>query len=229
MRNIKEPYSILFVEDEKEIRQNYVSYLKRYFENVYEAGDGRTAYEIYRSKKPHIMIIDINIPEINGIDLLKKIRENDHTTKAIILSAHTDLNYLLDATGLGLTKYLVKPITRSELKDALNLVMEDLAKYEISSKQILILKDGYSWDYTTLELSDKDNIILTDKERQILTLLFSNPNLTYSYDDIIENIWDDYDSDKVASLKTIIKNLRRKLPKETIINVFGIGYKICLQ
>ena len=228
MNNIKEPYSILFVEDEKEIRENYVMYLKKHFEDVYEAEDGRVAYDIYKSKKPQILIIDINIPRLNGLDLLRRIREDDHTTKAIMLTAHTELEYLLDATGLQLTKYLVKPITRGELKEALNLVTSELAKYVTTSKKILILRDGYSWNYETLELSNKDKITLTDKERQILNLLFSNTNITYSYNDIIESVWDDYDNDKVAPLKTIIKNLRRKLPQDSIKNVFGVGYKINL-
>ncbi|WP_321779008.1 response regulator transcription factor [Sulfurimonas sp.] len=226
MNNTKENYSILYIEDEKEIRENYVRYLKNHFINVYEAGDGEEAYEIYKSKKPQIMIIDINIPKLNGIDLLKKIRENDYTTKAIILSAHTELNYLLDATGLGLTKYLVKPVTRKELKDALSFVIEELTKYSIFSKKVLILKDGYRWDFEKEELRTNETILLTDKERQILSLLFSNINITYSYDDIIGNVWDSYDDDRVAALKTIIKNLRKKLPKETIKNVFGVGYTI---
>ncbi len=226
MNNKKENYSILFIEDEKEIRDNYVRYLKNHFINVYQASDGEEAYKIYKNKKPQIMIIDINIPKLNGIELLKRIRENDYTTKAIILSAHTEVNYLLEATGLGLTKYLVKPVTRKELKGALSLVIEELNKYNISSKRILILKDGYKWNYEQEELSANESIALTDKERQILSLFLSNTNITYSYDDIIGNVWDSYDDDRVGALKTIIKNLRKKLPKETIKNVFGVGYTI---
>ena len=229
MASAKENYSVLFIEDEKEIRQNYVTYLKKHFSDVYEAEDGERAYEIYKSKKPQIMIIDINIPKLNGLELLKKIREHDYTTKAIMLTAHTDLNFLLEATGLGLTKYLVKPVTRLELKEALNIAIDELNKFEVSSKRILVLKDGYSWNYDTLELSNKESVILTDKERQILSLLFSNTNITYSYDDIIEDVWHSYDDDKIGALKTIIKNLRKKLPTETIKNVFGVGYKIDLK
>jgi DNA-binding response OmpR family regulator len=228
MSEINKEYSILFVEDEKEIRQNYSLYLKKLFKNVYEAEDGHIAYEIYKNKKPNIMIIDINIPKLNGIELLKKIREKDHSTKAIMLTAHTDVKYLLESASLKLTKYLVKPITRSELKEALSLVLEELKKYDISSKQILMLKNGYSWNYETLELSNNNIVMLTDKERQILQLLFSNTNITYSYDDIIGDVWQSYDEDRIGALKTLIKNLRKKLPKDTIKNVFGVGYKIQL-
>ena len=105
--DVKE-YDILFIEDEEAIRANYVKYLQRHFRNVYEAQDGEEAYEIYKKKKPHILVVDINIPKLNGIELLKKIREDDHTTKALMLTSHTDTNYLLDAASLQLTKYLIK-------------------------------------------------------------------------------------------------------------------------
>lgn len=219
-------YDILFIEDEKAIRDNYVQFLKRYFRNVYEAGDGEEAYKIYREKKPQILIVDINIPKLNGIDLLKKIREFDHTTKAIMLTAHSDINFLLEATSLKLTKYLVKPATRAELKEALILVTKELSQYNISSKHLLYLKDGYSWNYETHELFDNEQIILTDKERQLFVLLCSNINIIYTYEDIIYELWSSYDDDKIVPLKTIVKNLRKKLPPQTIKNIFGVGYKI---
>jgi DNA-binding response OmpR family regulator len=224
--DVKE-YDILFVEDEKAIRTNYVKYLQRYFKNVYEAEDGERAYEIYKAKKPHIMIIDINLPKLNGIDLLKKIREKDHSTKVLMLTSHTDTGYLLDAASLQLTKYLVKPISREDLKNALNLVEEELSKFTITEKKKLILKDNFSWDYDSNELYD-DNylVLLTNKERKILTILFSDINRTFTYDDIIIDVWYDLDEDKVAALKTIIKNIRKKVPENTIKNVFGEGYKI---
>ena len=227
MHNDVKEYDILFVEDEKAIRVNYVKYLQRYFKNVYEAEDGEGAYEIYKAKKPHIMIIDINLPKLNGIDLLKKIREKDHSTKVLMLTSHTDTGYLLDAASLQLTKYLVKPISREDLKNALNLVEEELSKFTITEKKRLTLKDNFSWDYDSNELYD-DNylVLLTNKERKILTILFSDINRTFTYDDIIIDVWYDLDEDKVAALKTIIKNIRKKVPENTIKNVFGEGYKI---
>lgn len=227
MHNDVKEYDILFVEDEKAIRANYVKYLQRYFKNVYEAEDGERAYEIYKAKKPHIMIIDINLPNLNGIDLLKKIREKDHSTKVLMLTSHTDTGYLLDAASLQLTKYLVKPISREDLKNALNLVEEELSKFTITEKKRLTLKDNFSWDYDSNELYD-DNylVLLTNKERKILTILFSDINRTFTYDDIIIDVWYDLDEDKVAALKTIIKNIRKKVPENTIKNVFGEGYKI---
>ena len=224
--DVKE-YDILFIEDEEAIRANYVKYLQRHFRNVYEAQDGEEAYEIYKKKKPHILIVDINIPKLNGIELLKKIREDDHSTKALMLTSHTDTNYLLDAASLQLTKYLVKPISREELKNALALVVNELTKFSVTEKKRLVLKDKFVWEYDSKELScDGNKVALTNKERKILTILCSDTNKTFTYDDIIIDVWYDLDEDKISALKTIIKNIRKKLPANTIKNVFGEGYRI---
>ena len=135
------PYKILFVEDEKAIRENYITYLKTFFAEVFEAEDGVKAYELYKLKKPDIMIVDINIPKLNGLELLERIRENDYTTKAIMLTAHTDKSFLLKATTLKLTKYLVKPVNRKDLKDALELVIDELLNFDIQSIQKIELPE----------------------------------------------------------------------------------------
>ncbi len=220
-------FDILFVEDEKAIRDNYVRFLKRYFANVYEAEDGEIAYKIYQEKKPQILIVDLNIPKLNGLELLAKIRKIDHSVKAIMLTAHTESKYLLEATSLKLTKYLVKPVNRDTLKSALNLAISELSNFEVISKNLISLKNGYLWDLNNSELINNNvSILLTNKERKILCLFFKNINKTLSYDEIIMDVWYDYEEDKIDALKTIIKNLRKKLPKDTIQNVFAVGYKV---
>lgn len=229
MNNIKEPYSVLYIEDEKDIRANYMNYLDRHFEKVYEAADGEEGYEKYKKNRPDIMIVDINLPKLNGLDLVRRIRKNNHSTKVIMLTAHSETKFLLEATELKLTKYLVKPVSRRELKDALTHVIDELSNFEITSKKTIVLKNGFYWDIQRKELlNNNSSAVLTNKERSILALLFSSVNTTFTYDEIIINVWyeDDYDRDKLDALKTIIKNLRKKLPKDIIKNVYGTGYKI---
>jgi two-component system, OmpR family, response regulator VanR len=222
----KQPYKILFIEDEKEIRDNYTKYLKRHFLNVFEAVDGEDGFTKYKKIKPDIMIVDINMPKITGLELLKKIRESDQTTKVIMLTAYSDTKFLLEASELKLVKYLVKPISRDDLKEALDIAIDEFSKFDVVSKKAINLTDGFKWDCIFEELSCNGNVIsLTNKERQITSLLLSNPNRVYSYDDIIVEVWNDLEYDKLDALKTIVKNIRKKLPKDTIKNVFGIGYK----
>jgi len=222
----KKKYNILFVEDEKEIRENYTRYLKRHFLNIYEASDGESGYKIYKEKKPDIMILDINLPNMNGLELLRKIRVTDQNVKVIMLTAYADTKYLLDAVELKLVKYLIKPISRKELKEALDLAVNEFSKFDVISKEIINLNDGFTWNCKNKELFQNDEeILLTNKEQKIVSLLFANTNNVLTYDDIITEVWDSFENDKQEALKTIVKNIRKKLPKDTIKNVFGIGYK----
>jgi len=219
--------SILFIEDDKVIRENYLAFLKQKFEKVYEAEDGLNAYQIYLEKKPDILIIDIDLPKLNGLELLKKIREKDLSTKAIMFTGNTDTSFLLQAAELKLTKYLVKPVSKNELKDALNLVKDEMRNFQVLSKETLILKDNYSWNYTNKELFLNNQIInLTKTEVEILNKLFKNTSSTTSYDELLIDIWETFDASKVDLVKTAIKKLRKKLPCETIVNIYGQGYKV---
>ncbi len=221
------PYKILFVEDEQAIRENYVTYLKMLFSEVYEAENGEKAYELYKLKKPDIMIIDINIPKLNGLDLLEKIRENDYSTKAIILTAYTDKSFLLKAAELKLTKYLVKPVTRKDLKEAIDLTINELLRFNVIAIQKIDLSDEYSWNFQLRELKHHNRIVeLTNKEKILLGLLFSHKNRVFTYDEISEYVWGYDDSITLNGLKNIVKRLRKKLPEDTILNIFNEGYKI---
>lgn len=221
------PYKVLLVEDEKIARSNYAEYLRNFFEVVYEAEDGESAYKIYKEKKPHILILDINIPKLNGLELLSRIRQEDHATKAIILTAHESIDLLQQAISLKLTKYLVKPISRKDLKESLNLVISELSKFSVVSNKTINIEENYIWNFDALELSFNNNLIyLTKKETKIFAHLMHQLNKTCSIDEIIYDVWDDYNEGSVNALKTIIKTLRKKLPPNTIKNVFGVGYKI---
>ena len=221
------PYKILFVEDDQVIRENYVTYLKMFFSEVFEAEDGEKAYELYKLKKPDIMIIDINIPKLNGLDLLERIRENDYSTKAIMLTAHSDKSFLLKAVGLKLTRYLVKPVSRKDLKEALKLTIDEVLKFNVITVQKIDLPDDYSWDFQLKELKYHNVIVeLTNKEKIFLELLFSHKNRVFTYDEISDYVWGYDDSIPLNGLKNIVKRLRKKLPEDTILNIFNDGYKI---
>lgn len=226
----KHHYKILFVEDEKSIRDNYVEYLNLYYDEVYEAEDGEEAYRLYKEIKPDIMIIDIHIPKITGLELLKKIRENDHTTKAIILTAHTDVNIMRESAGLKLTEYLVKPVSSKALKSALNKVNLELSQFKVVPLKKIQLKDDYYWDIEEEELTHYNKlIILSNKEKKFFECLISTPNRTFTVDEIILYIWENYDEGNSNALKQIIKNLRSKLPKDSIENIFGVGYRLKIE
>ena len=99
-------FTILYVEDDRGIRENFEEILKHYFKEVFVAKNSKEAYEKYLLEKPDLLMTDIKMENESGIDLIKKIRENDKDIKVVITSAYTNLDYLLEATELNLIKLL---------------------------------------------------------------------------------------------------------------------------
>ena len=104
-------------------------------ENLYLACDGEDAFEKYQQIQPDIIIADINMPKLSGMGLVKKLRQNDHTTRVIMLTAQSDVNSLLEATELKLTRYLIKPITSKDLLDTLELALSELDSFKVMKTQ----------------------------------------------------------------------------------------------
>lgn len=220
-------YTVLFIEDDSIMRKNYVNVLKDYFVNVYAASDGLEAYSIYRSKKPDILVIDIDIPKLNGIELLKKIRVDDLSTKAIMLTSYSDRDTILSVSNLKINDYLIKPIQRKNLFDSLDKTIKEIQKFNISSNEILELSDDYYWSFSKKELICKDKLVsLTKTEREVLSIIFNNFNHATSYEEIIYSVWDNYNDANFKSMKSTISHIRKKLPQNTIVNEYGIGYKV---
>ena len=103
--------------------------------------------------------------------------QNDHSTKAILLTAHSDKSFLFKAIPLKLVKYLVKPVTRKDLNEALGISIKELENYNVVSLEKIELTENYSWNIKRKEVNQHNTIInLTNKEKILLELLFSHKN-----------------------------------------------------
>lgn len=129
---------ILYIEDEKNTQDELSVVLKRFCQNLYFANDGLKGLESYKKYKPQIIITDIQMPKLNGIDMLKKIREIDEDVKIIILTAFNNNDYLLDAIRLNVYRYIQKPIDLDILeKKLLNIIDEINIKNELLEEKEL--------------------------------------------------------------------------------------------
>ena len=212
--------TILYVEDEALIRQNAVEYLGRICKTVFEAEDGFQALQLYHDSKPDIIISDIKMPHINGLEFARKIRQIDKTTPIIIATAHTETDYLLQAVELQLVKYIVKPITAPKLKSAL-----DLAHEHLNQSNIMILAKESVYDSLNKTLIiNKEIIKLTKNELLLLDLLIKNHQRTVTYQEIENLIWP-YEGMSIDALRSLVRSLRKKLQGDFIENISGIGYR----
>jgi DNA-binding response OmpR family regulator len=218
-KNIK----VLYVEDDEVAKENGIEYLENFFEQIYEASDAIIALQLYEKYQPDIIITDIQMPKLNGLEFVKRIRQKDKKTQIIIITAFCDKDYLLKAIELGLVKYLVKPVCEKEFEEALLLCVDSL---ENSQTNVIQLDDKTTFDMFNKNLIINDKIIkLRTKELVFLELLLKNKNRYVSYSEIENFVWDDSVMTKDA-LKTLVKNLKTKIPKNLILNLTNSGYKI---
>jgi len=210
---------ILCVEDEDGIREVIVNTLKYYFDNVYEAKNGNEAYVIYEDFHPKIILTDIQMQDCNGIDLVKKIRKNDKNTAIIMLSAHSNEEYLLDLINLNINHFILKPLNSKKL-------IESLLKYLEKQSEPILLADGLSLDLEKRELYYKEEVILLRKrEKDFLEILHEKKGNLLSYYEIDELIWGEKEMTTYA-LKSFIKEIRVKIPLNIIKNVHQEGYAL---
>jgi len=201
--------TLLYAEDEVQTRINHVLYLKaKYNFTIIEASDGEEALALFHTHKPDIVMSDITMPKMDGLSFIKEIRKNSLHTKIIILTAHTEHDKLIDALGMNVVNYLVKPINRKALVSAIDIALETLP-------QKLEVQDSSSTDDVAAKLSKS--------EHSLYELFKENYNTQISSLDIFNHIWEDkeYSSE---SVRTLVKKLRKKLSKESIENIYGGFY-----
>ena len=218
--------NILYIEDEKNIRLNIKKTLELFCENVFDAENILNAKEILTKQRIDIIISDINLPDISGIDFVKEIRIKDKTIPIILLSAYTDKEFLLEATKLKLVDYLTKPINFKDLNNALQKCVEEILD---NSRYIITFKNNIQYNVShncLIDNNEKEEIRLTNKELDLLNFLIKNNNRVCSAEELKSAIWDDYLEATDSALKNLLNKVRKKIGKESIINISGVGYKL---
>ncbi len=214
---------ILYVEDEEDVRRSAVEYLKRIAKEVYEAGDGKEAIQVWLQEKPDIIITDISMPRLNGLDMARYIRSKDRDVQIIVATAYTDTDYLMQAVELNLVKYLVKPVTKEKLQNALSHSVEKI-KDENKFSVRLSPECQYNAYSQHVECGDEQTK-LTKNEILFMDLLAHHVNRTLTYQEIEDAIWP-YEGMSQDAIRSLVRGLRKKLPDGAIDNVSGVGYRL---
>ncbi|MEZ4694468.1 MAG: response regulator transcription factor [Aliarcobacter sp.] len=224
---------LLYVEDELSTLLLYEKYFKSKFKTVYTARDGIKALESYENLKPDLIILDINLPYLNGLDVAKKIREKDNQVRIILLTACDDKETLIKAIGLNILTYLEKPMSRNILNTMFEKIKSSYDNH--LDKSITFyenLTDKYIWNFSKkILLKNQEIIKLTKKETLLMELFMNKPNEIISFETIYDYVWieDNYKNFSIPSIKTLIKNLRMKLPELLINSSYGNGFIINLK
>lgn len=213
--------NMIFLEDDLLIRSNYSNYLKKFFENVYEASNSIEALNIYKSNNIDFILADIKMQGINGIDFIKEIRSINKHIKIVIMSAYDDKNYLIQAIKLNLLDYLIKPVNRELFQNTISNVLN-----ELKNKEKIFLKNGYIWDKKNKKLYLENNEInLTKNERILFSEFCNDDERIFTFEEISELIYptEEYNINKIRML---IKRLKKKLNySDTLENIYNVGYQ----
>lgn len=222
---------ILIVDDEKEIRDLIEIYLKNEGYEVERAGTGAEAIKIVEEKKIDLIILDVMMPVVNGIDACIKIREQ-HNTPIIMLSAKVeDIDKIL-GLSVGADDYLAKPFNPLELIARVKAQLRRFTKLNTTYNSSKILEEGLlRMDLEAGKVfKGNEEINLTPTEFSILKLLWLNKGIVFKIETIYERVWEQEYLDNNNTVMVHIRKLREKIEDNPrvpnyIFTVWGIGYK----
>ncbi len=219
---------ILVVEDDQHLRLILSKNLRKHGYDVLEAENGKVGYELFEHTHVDLVITDIMMPFIDGISLVKQIRQISNDIPIIMLTALDSYYDKEKGFHSGTDDYLVKPVNLNEL---LLRVKALLRRYKIASENVLnhscIFLD---YQEKSCKVSDKV-VVLTVKEFELLYKLLSSPDRIFTRDQLMNEIWG-FDSESYErTVDTHIKRLREKIQTDCyeIVTVRGLGYKVILK
>lgn len=231
-----EDYCILVVEDDNEIRSGVEIYLRNQGYRVVTAANGREGLESIRREEPHLAIVDIMMPVMDGVTMLMKLRAENYEFPVIMLSAKSEEVDKIMGLNMGADDYVTKPFTPLELLARVNSQLRRYKKYlnavgAGAENDHIFRVGGLELNEDTVEVTvDDEPVKLTPMEFKIVQLLIKNPGRVFSADEIYERVW----NERAVNTDTImvhVRNIREKIeidpknPKYLKV-VWGVGYKI---
>ncbi len=217
---------VLLLEDDTLLNEIIEEFLEELDYEVVSTHDGQEALETIYEEHFDLLILDVNVPSINGFDLLKSLKDNKIDIPTIyITSLHTSKD-IQEGFESGADDYIKKPFHLSELKLRINNVKR-LRQIDNSGQVKLNNEISYNYDtkYITVE---KQETHLSKTEAKVFEYLIKNKNRAVSIEEISLNNWLYDEAPTATTIRTYIKNLRKILGKDKILNLKAVGYKITL-
>jgi len=228
--------SLLFVEDNETFRTRILRILEDYFYRVDTAVDGADALEKYndyyrlKQKTYDLVISDIRMPRMNGVELTSEIRAINDTQPIIILSAHAETDYLLPLINLGVAQFITKPVQYPQMFDTLYKVcskINTLSTPSILPEHTIHISNELFWDKEKRLLFEHENVItLTKYEILLMELLTKKFEQVCSADEILNHFYLNTIDVSPDNLRGMMMRLRKKLPEKALTSIYGMGYRL---
>lgn len=223
--------NILMVEDDSTIAFAVKYAVEQEVFNLDIAENLENARKIVNSKEYDLILLDVMLPDGNGYEFLKQLREHDEDTPVIFLTACDEEVNIVMGLDIGGDDYITKPFRVRELISRINAILRRKGKSQDSNKKILKFKNISIHTLEARVFKNNEEIFLTSAEYKLLLILIQNKNMVLSRAQILEKLWDvTYDFINDNTLSVYIKRLREKIEDDSskpqyILTVRGLGYK----
>ena len=215
---------ILLLEDDINLSETVEEFLSDEGYEVICVYDGISAEEKIYEQKFDLLLLDVNVPGLNGFELLKKIRVEGDETPAIYITSLNSTDDLSDGYESGCDDYIRKPFALKELLLRVQTILK--RSFFHKNENRVVIKNGIYYDLDGNELIKNDKkVVLNNKEDKLLRLFLKYQNQIISHEKIYETLWDYDETYSDNALRTYIKNLRKILGKESIESIKKLGYK----
>ena len=217
---------LLVAEDENDLRESLVEGLRLDGYAVDCCADGEVADELLFAEKYDLIVLDLNLPGMDGIDVLKNLRKHDKETNVLILSARTSVEDKIAGFDIGANDYLTKPFHFAELQAR----VRSLLRRKTVQEDTVLCCGGVSFDTVSRTVQANGiSVSLTAKETAILEYLLLHKERIISQQELLEHVWDSSVDSFSNSVRVHISSLRRKLrgdlSYDPIVNIIGEGYR----
>jgi DNA-binding response OmpR family regulator len=221
--------TILLVEDDERISEPLLRVLGTEGYEVLHAASGNEGLEAVRAHRPDLVLLDLTLPDIDGLDVCRKVREDEPELPIIMLTARAEEMDIIVGLGAGADDYVAKPFRLAEL------VARIRARLRVASAAHRLPRELSGGPLRVNTESrraylDGDELELTSKEFDLLALLMSKPDVTFTREQIMSTVWDENYWGSTRTLDTHISTLRRKIgddtdPPSLIVTVRGVGFR----
>ncbi|MUV39747.1 putative transcriptional regulator ycf27 [Lentibacillus sp. JNUCC-1] len=232
---MEETNKVLVVDDEDRIRRLIRMYLEREEFEVEEAEDGTEALEMAMNDTYSVILLDIMMPGMNGIDVCKEIRK-EKETPIIMLTAKGEESNRVQGFEVGADDYIVKPFSPREVVLRVKAILRRMSASQFEQSS-LPPKDILSFPHLTIDhdahrvTADGTEVGLTPKEYELLCFLAKSPDKVFHREDLLKEVWHYEFFGDLRTVDTHVKRLREKLSQvseqaaKMIVTVWGVGYK----
>ncbi len=224
-----EGINILICDDDPIVHESLNIYLKNEDFNCLSAYDGEEALNIIKAASPSLIVLDIMMPKLNGLEVCKEVRKTSNVPIIMLTAKGEEIDKIL-GLELGADDYIVKPFSPREVVARIKAVRRRITENVAEGKSSILYFDRLEISLKHYQVKfDGHVIISTPKEVETLFLLASNPGQVFSREQILNRVWGyDYYGD-TRTIDTHIKRIRAKLPQEGMSwglqTVYGVGYK----